>query len=145
MWNKQDDWFWEGNVQARLAKHLEQQGYKVTETDTFSKTRGVDIIAEKKTEKMLIEVKGYPSNKYVSGSKQGQLKRTQPTLQAHHWFSDVLFAVIRRKSKHPTTKIAIGLPEFTRYIDLIEDARWALDKLGVRVFIITEQGEVFEK
>ena len=72
MWKKEDDWFWEGNVQEKLAKHLENQGYKVTVTDTLSKSRGVDISAQKNLDKMLIEVKGYPSNKYVDGSKQGQ-------------------------------------------------------------------------
>ena len=145
MWKKEDDWFWEGNVQEKLAKHLENQGYKVTVTDTLSKSRGVDISAQKNLDKMLIEVKGYPSNKYVDGSKQGQVKKTPPTLQAHHWFSDAFVSVIRRKNKFPKSSIAIGLPEFPRYLDLIEEAKWALEKLDIKVFIVPQTGEVYEK
>ena len=145
MWKKEDDWFWEGNVQEKLAKYFENQGYKVKTTDTLSKSRGVDISAFRNSDEMLVEVKGYPSNKYMDGSKRGQIKRTQPTLQAKHWFSDALLSVIRRKGKFPNSSIAIGLPEFTRYLDLIKDANWALEKLGVRVFIVTQNGEVYEK
>jgi len=145
MWKKEDDWFWEGNVQEKLAAYLEEQGYAVTVTDTLSKSRGVDISALRNSHEMLVEVKGYPSKKYVDGSKQGQVKRTPPSLQAHHWFSDALFSVIRRKSKFPKSSVAIGLPEFSRYLDLIEEATWALEKLSIRIFIVTENGEVYEK
>lgn len=145
MWKKEDDWFWEGNVQEKLAKHLENQGFKVTVTDTLSKSRGVDISAIRNSDMLLVEVKGYPSNKYVDGSKQGQVKKTQPTLQAHHWFSDAFFSVIRRKNKFPKSSVAIGIPEFRRYLDLIEEAKWALEMLSIRIFIVTSNGGIYEK
>lgn len=145
MWKKEDDWFWEGNIQERLAKYLEDKGFTVTVTDTSSKSRGIDISATRNSDVLLVEVKGYPSNKYMDGSKQGQLKKTPPTLQAHHWFSDVFFSVIRRKNKFPHSNIAIGLPEFSRYLDSIEEAKWAFEKLGIRVFIVKSNGEIYEK
>ena len=145
MWKKEDDWFWEGNVQDKLAKHLENQGFKVTVTDTLSKSKGIDISATRNLDMLLVEVKGYPSNKYVDGSKKGQVKKTQPSLQAHHWFSDAFLSVIRRKNKFSKSDVAIGLPEFQRYLDLIEEAKWALEKLGVRIFVVTSKGEVYEK
>ena len=144
MWKKEDDWFWEGNVQDKLAKHFENQGFKVTVTDTLSKSKGIDISATRNSDTLLIEVKGYPSNKYVDGSKQGLVKKTQPTLQAHHWFSDAFLSVVRRKNKFPNSVIAMGLPEFQRYLDLIEEAKWAFEKLGIRTFIIKSTGEVYE-
>lgn len=145
MWKKEDDWFWEGNVQDKLAKHLENQGFKVTATDTLSKSRGIDISATRNSDTLLIEVKGYPSNRYADGNRQGQSKRTKPTLQAHHWFSDAFFAVIRRKNKFPKSSVAIGFPEFQRYLDLIDEAKWALEKLNIRIFIVTQEGEIYEK
>ena len=41
MWKKRDDWFWEGNIQEKLAKHFENQGYKVTVANTLAKSRGI--------------------------------------------------------------------------------------------------------
>ena len=145
MWKKNDDWFWEGNVQEKLAKHFENQGYRVIVANTLSKSRGIDILAQRDTDEILIEVKGYPSDKYVDGINQGQAKRTSSTLQARHWFSDAFFSVIRRKYKSQKSSVAIGLPESPRYLKLIEEAKWALEKLEIRIFIVTETGEVYEK
>lgn len=40
------DWFWEGNVQGRLAVWLRDQGWEdVRIADTASRERGVDILA----------------------------------------------------------------------------------------------------
>ena len=144
MWKKSDDWFWEGNVQEKLAKHFENQGYKVTVANTLAKSRGIDILAQKDTDEILIEVKGYPSDKYVDGINQGQTKKTQSILQAHHWFSDDFFSVVRRKYKSQKSSVAIGLPESPRYLRLIEEAKWALEKLRIRIFIVTSTGEVYE-
>ncbi len=145
MWKKDDDWFWEGNVQQRLAIYFQNLGYDVTTADTFSKSRGIDITARRKSQEVLIEVKGYPSDKYADGDKQGRPKKTQPTLQAHHWFSDALITVIRRKSKSPNSIIAIGLPEFNRYLKLIEETKWAFEKLEIHVFFVKQSGEVYKK
>ena len=108
MWKKNDDWFWEGKVQEELAKYFEDQGYKVISADTLSKSRGVDIFAQKNT-------------------------------------SDVFFSIIRRKNKSSKGSIAIGLPQYPRYLSLIEAAKWALEKLEIRIFIVTSIGEVYEQ
>ena len=145
MWKKNDDWFWEGKNQEELAKYFEDQGYKVIVADTLSKSRGVDIFAQKNTDEILIEVKGYPSDKYVDGINQGQTKRPPPALQARHWFSDVFFSIIRRKNKSSRGSTAIGLPESPRDLSLIEAAKRALEKLEIRIFIVTSIGEVYEQ
>jgi hypothetical protein len=145
MWKKEDDWFWEGNVQEKIASYFQSLGYHVLTSDTLSKSRGVDITAQKDSQEVLIEVKGYPSNKYVDGEKQGQAKRTPPTLQAHHWFSDALVSAIRRKSKSPNSLVAIGFPEFKRYLDLIGEMKWAFEKLEIHVLIVKSSGEIYKK
>jgi hypothetical protein len=43
-------------------------------------------------ERLLAKVKGYPSVRYVRGSKRGQVKPTRPQVQARHWFAEALHA-----------------------------------------------------
>ncbi|MDO8754230.1 MAG: hypothetical protein Q7J80_10090, partial [Anaerolineales bacterium] len=97
------------------------------------------------TQEVLIEVKGYPSDKYMDGEKRGQSKKTLPTLQAQHWFSVALISAIRRKNKSPNSSVAIGLPEFQKYQRLIEETKWAFEKLEIQIFIVKPSGEVFKK
>jgi len=49
------------------------------------------------------------------------------------------------KNKSSKGSIAIGLPESPRYLSLIEAAKWALEKLEIRIFIVTSIGEVYEQ
>ena len=71
-WKKQDDWFWEGNVQARVVSYLRKRGYQVSAVNTLKKERGPDIVAVKEEERLLFEVKGWPSDKYADGVRAGQ-------------------------------------------------------------------------
>lgn len=145
MWKKEDDWFWEGNIQERLAIYFRNLGYEVASANTLAKSQGVDIKAKRENQEVVIEVKGFPSDKYADGEKRGQKKKTQPSLQAHHWFSDVIFSAIRRKRQYPNSIIAIGLPECQRYQNLTDEIKWALDKLDIHIFIVKSSGEVYKK
>ena len=79
-------WNWEGNVQAAIARWLVSQGWSITQaSNTAIKQQGIDLIAEKDSQRLLIEVKGFPGTTYAHGPKRGQPKPTQPTLQAKHW------------------------------------------------------------
>ena len=144
MWKKEDDWFWEGNVQKNIAEYLQEQGFDVKATDTISKSTGVDIVAKKAEKNILIEVKGWPSDKYMDGPKKGQPKPTHPTLQAKHWLSEAFLTVIRRKSKFPGYTLAIGLPKFRRYTDLLNEISWAIETLGIKIFLVDSTGKVSE-
>ncbi len=145
MWKKQDDWFWEGNIQDKLVDHLKEMGFDVTYSNTIRKSTGADIIAKKDSEGFIIEVKGWPSDKYVDGKKQGQHKPTSPTLQAKHWLSEAFLTVIRRKTEYPDCALGIALPYYKRYVDLLKDIDWAIDSLGIRIFFVEEDGRIFER
>lgn len=142
MWQKRDDWFWEGNVQAVLAEHLRGLGYQVIEVDTGSKASGPDIQAQRGTERLLIEAKGWPSDKYVDGDRAGQKKRTNPSTQAKHWFGEALLTIIRRREAHPQWQLAIALPDYPTYRVILEDTRWALTVLGISVFMISSDRNI---
>ena len=85
------DWFWEGNVVETLARYLSNEGWTIlSRADTYSKQQGVDIHAHRKSATLLVEVKGYPSVRYRDPRRADEQKRTNPTLQAQHWYSHAL-------------------------------------------------------
>ncbi|MBI5054644.1 MAG: restriction endonuclease [Chloroflexi bacterium] len=142
MWSKEDDWFWEGNIQKHIAVFLREQGYEVQEANTNSKEQGVDITATKPDSKMLVEVKGWPSDKYVDGAKKGQRKKTNPPTQARQWFAEAISSIISRKNDYEEYILAIGLPDYSTYHGLIKKTEWALRKLEIRVYLVKQSGKI---
>ena len=55
------DWHTEAKVQAMVVAHLLREGWQiVSQADTASRQRGIDIVAARETEELAIEVKGFP-------------------------------------------------------------------------------------
>jgi len=78
------EWFWEGNVQATVVRHLAELGAIVQSVaDTATKARGTDVVATLGGRHVHIEVKGWPSTSYADPRRASEIKRTQPTLQAN--------------------------------------------------------------
>ena len=122
---------------------MQKEGWIVERiADTETREAGVDIRARKNGEVLLVEVKGYPSKVYQRGEKQGQPKRTNPSTQARHWYSEVLFSAILRQAEYPIATVAIALPKFPVFTDLVRRTRHALAKLGITVYIVEESGAV---
>jgi len=133
----ENEWFWEGNVVRALAEYLRNKDWKIERTaNTESRETGVDIFARKGEEVLLIEIKGYPSKNYQRGKKKGTPKVTAQGTQARHWFGEVLLSAILRQTEHPTATVAIALPDFTVYNNLIRRSRNALNKLGILIFVV---------
>ena len=62
----------------------------------------------------------------MKGARNGERNRTNPKLQPHHWFTDVLYTVLKAKSKDPNVRIGITFPsvngvyeKFTQEIQLV--------------------------
>ena len=137
------DWFWEGNVVETLAHYLSNEGWAIlSQADTYSKQQGVDIHARLKNVTLLVEVKGYPSDRYRDPRRANEQKRTNPTLQAQHWYSQALLKALRLQGAHPEAQVALALPDFPRYQSLIAETRGGLEKLGVVIFTVQECGKV---
>ncbi len=137
------DWFWEGNVVESLEKHFRDLGWSfVSKADTASRQAGVDLHMQKGGTELRIEAKGYPSEFYQRGPKQGMPKRTAPSTQARHWFSEALLCAILRQNDHPTSVVAIAFPEFPVFTNMANRTQDALEKLGLRVIFISETGDV---
>lgn len=138
-------WYWEGNIVDALARHLAAQGWSIdSKADTRSKARGVDIQASKNGGVLLIEVKGYPSKEYRDPLRAAETKRTAPSSQAQQWYSHALLAALRLQTKNPAARVALAFADFPRYRTLFDETRGGLERLGVDVFMIRENGEVWE-
>lgn len=138
-----DEWFWEGNVQQAMTRYLRAQGWTVEHsTDTARGEHGPDIVARRHGELLLVEVKGYPSVRYVKGTKAGLPKPTKPTLQAKHWFAEALTSTILRRSHNSEAQFALAFPDLARYRTLIEESGWALRRPEISVYLVGEDGAV---
>ncbi|RSM48482.1 hypothetical protein DMB66_46210, partial [Actinoplanes sp. ATCC 53533] len=84
-------WPWEGAVQAVFVDALQHHEWLITATaDTATKAPGVDVLAIKGNRQLGAEVKGWPSTGYADPRRAAEVKRTQPSTQAGHWFSQAL-------------------------------------------------------
>ena len=141
-WNYEDEWFEETNVSRKIRDFLMEKGYEISKFSEDKREKGHDIEAEKDGLKVIIEVKGYPSDKYVRGLDKGNKKRTDPKLQAKHWFGEALLSLLKAKSKDPECKIIIGLPRFKVYEGLLEDISFVIGKLEIGHVLVDEDGHV---
>jgi len=71
-WSYEEEWFEETNVARKIKKYLQEMGYQIEKFNENKRKKGPDIIAKKGNIKLIIEVKGYPSDKYVNSKKKGQ-------------------------------------------------------------------------
>lgn len=137
------DWFWEGNVVAAVAKHLESHGWEIVSmADTFSRQQGVDLHARRDGRDLLVEAKGYPSKGYRDPLRAHERKPTNPSVQAQHWYSHALLKVVRLQTDFPEATIAMAFPDFPRYRALFDQTHVGLSKLGVTYIAVDETGTV---
>lgn len=137
------DWYWEGNVVNAIARHLEADGWTIlSQADTHSRQQGVDLHARRGERELLIEAKGYPSTGYRDPLRAAEVKPTNPTNQAQHWYSHALLKVMRLQTKHPDATVAMAFPDFPRYRTLFAETRIGLAKLGAVFITVNEAGHV---
>lgn len=137
------EWFGEASVQAALVAYLAGSGWAIKRVaDTVSRERGVDVVAERAGQQLLVEVKGWPSTRYARGPRAGEEKPTHPSVQAKVWYADVLLAVARLRQTHREGDIAIGLPDLPRYRSLLAETSHALAALKIQVLLVSEPDQV---
>lgn len=137
------DWFWEGHVQDAIVAYLRSEGWTITaESHTAIRAQGDDIAASKDGRRLVVEVKGYPSIGYRDPRRAGEVKRTNPTLQAKHWFADALLKLVRIRGKRRDVSGAMAFPDAPRYRSLIEETREPLRLLGIGLYVVMPDGRV---
>lgn len=146
-WDKTQDWFWEGNIQEKIANYMEnkEKFVIIRKSNTGTKERGPDILAKRNTVLRQVAVKGYPSDKYTQdclGGKKGEEKRTDPRLQAKHWLAEAIFEIINARSQNQNLEIALGLPAFQLYKDDIMKLKWFIGKIQLGIYFVDDKGKV---
>ncbi len=135
-------WPWEGAVQAVFVAYLSSHGWTVTATaDTASKSHGVDVLATQGQRYLGAEVKGWPSTGYADPRRGPEVKRTQPTNQAGHWFAQALLMAVMLLDTHPRRESIVVLPDMPRYQDLASRTRTGRAAAGVHVVLLDPDGQ----
>lgn len=136
-----EEWSWEGNVQAAVVRLLAGDRWDIVRVaDTASRQHGHDIVAAKAGMEMLVEVKGFPSTRYVRGPKAGQPKPTSPNLQARHWYANALLSGVLMRSEHPNARVVLAFPRFTTYENLARRTAGTLRANGIEIWLVDEVG-----
>lgn len=132
-------WHCEQNVVEAVVSYLEREGWSIQSVaDTESRAPGADIRAVRADKLLIVEAKGYPERVYARGANKGKPKPTKPGVQARHWYGQVLFDAILRQTQYPDASVAIALPDFPVFANLIDRTRHALQKLDIGVFLVSE-------
>ena len=138
-----ESWHTEENVQAAIVRSLVAEGWTILrEANTATREHGIDIVAEGNGMVYGVEVKGYPSRGYADPRRAGETKRTSPSTQAGHWYSQAMLAAARLRSKQPDMQSVIALPNFPRYRTLFEQTHGSLEASGVQVWWVAPDGQV---
>ena len=124
-------------LQEKL-KELETEGWKVINLHAKSP----DGIAVKDEKHLIVEVKGFPSDKYVKEPNKGEKNRTHPNSQAIHWFAEALLQLVVAKSNQNQIDIAMGLPCFDKYNELISSIQNIAKIIDLEFLLVNEKGNV---
>lgn len=138
-----EDWHTEANVQASVVTALAADGWRILSVaNTAAREHGIDVIASRDGQTIGIEVKGYPSRGYADPTRAREVKRTKPSTQAGHWYSQALLAAMRLRSKEPTWRSVVALPDFPRYRDLHLQTAGSLVAAQIEVWWVDQTGVV---
>jgi hypothetical protein len=123
-------WYWEGNVQSAIVKHLISDGWSIiSNANTATREAGKDIVATKENEELWISVKGWPDKSINT--------------QARHWFAGAIFDLILYRDLDPDVTLGIGIPAgYSTYANLIPRVQWLRRNLPFSVFSVSEAGHV---
>lgn len=138
-----EEWHTEANVQASLVTALAADGWRILSVaNTATKEHGIDVIASRDGQTVGVEVKGFPSRNYADPARAGEVKRTAPSTQAAHWYSQAVLAAMRLRGKEPAWRAVIALPGFPRYRDLYAETTESLAAAQIEVWWVNETGTV---
>jgi len=138
-------WFWEGNVQSALVRHLASDGWRIRRVaDTHSREHGIDIEADRNDVSLLIEVKGYPSATYRSGSNKGQKKSFGVATQARNYFGNAVLTGLLMRTDNDGARVVLAFPTQETFRGLARRSAGPLRRAGIEIWLVDEQGRVSE-
>ncbi len=137
------EWSWEGNVQAAVVRAIAADGWDILRVaGTASREHGIDIEAQKSGQRLVIEVKGYPSAFYARGPDKGLRKPTSPPTQARTWFSNGVVTALGMRGDEPNARVVAAFPDKETYRNLGAKVIGPLRLAGVEVWLMSEDGKL---
>jgi Holliday junction resolvase-like predicted endonuclease len=138
-----DGWHTEARVQSVVVHSLVEDGWRILrEANTASREHGIDVIAEFDGITYGIEVKGFPSRGYADPRRAAETKRTSPSTQAGHWYSQAMLSAARLRGNQPDLRSVIALPDFNRYRTLVSQTRGSLEASQIEVWWVDSDGQL---
>lgn len=137
------EWHTEENVQSLLVDRLRSTGWTIVRTaNTATGEHGIDVVAERNSVTVGIEVKGYPSKVYAKGTRKGQPKPTPPANQAGKWFSHAILAAMKLRVAQPSWQSVMTFPDFPIYRRLYAQTAAPLAAACIEVWLVSPEGTI---
>jgi hypothetical protein len=137
------EWFWEGNVQAAVVRHLAATGWSIRRVaSTSTSEHGVDIEADHDGERLVVEVKGFPGSTYARGERKGTAKTTPAAGQARTYFSNALLAGLLMRAEEDDARVVLAFPDMPTFSNLGSRVLQPLTAAGVEVWLVDEDGDI---
>ncbi len=147
-WRRDQEWFWEGNVQARVLDYMQQEeGFTILSPgESLAAEQGVEIVAERaagdQVVHRLVSVRGWPSTMYTRGALAGQPRTTRPEVIARNWIAQVVLDLALGRGADPDADLSLALPARASYIRYLQRLRWFLGAGRVLVYLVSQEGRV---
>ncbi|MET3114614.1 hypothetical protein AAKU52_002349 [Pedobacter sp. CG_S7] len=122
-----------------LMTHLEEGGWNI-DSHCLGQTRGCDILASKRGEKLMIEVKGAKAGNNSPTKRREHFDSGQ--IKTH--FCKAIVKILDNRYVNPKSKFAIAHPDDTAIRKSIEHLTPELKLLGITHFWVSESGLVIE-
>jgi hypothetical protein len=110
--------------------------------NTATREHGVDVVAERDGERLVVKVKGYPPRFYIAGPKKGQVKTSTPKEQAKKWYAHALVPAMRLRTHEPDSLSVMCFPDFPVYRQLYADTAASLRAAAVDGWLVSQDGGV---
>lgn len=147
-WSREDDWYWEGNIQAAMLDHMQNvEDFTILSSGQANPSeQGLEIVAEHQLESRsvhrLVSVRGWPSQLYSRGTQAGQPRITRPEVTARAWIAQLIFDLSLNRGADPDLDLALALPTMAGYIRYLQRLRWFLSVGRVTVYLVSQEGRV---
>jgi len=146
--NREQDWFWEGNVQERVIEYMrDDEGFTILSSgNPVGVEQGLEIAAERDIDGVslhrLVTVRGWPSVTYKRGPVQGQSRAVRPEATARGWMAQAVLDIALGRGASPDMEMSLALPAMASYIRYLQRLRWFLASARVAVYLVSQEGRV---
>lgn len=147
-WRREDDWFWEGNVQERVIEYMKgEEGFTVLSPGHPAPSeQGLEVVAQRSNEGIstnrLVVVRGWPSPLYTRGSLVGQPRNSRPEVIARGWIAQAVLDIALGRGGDPDLELALAIPAMASYVRYLQRLRWFMAASRASVYMVSQEGNV---